>query len=68
VTILKSALAGLLALRTAAILASIVLVRGIDCVSAFRSFPLLWVIPLAAFTLGFGWEYKYRKARQRRLK
>ncbi|MGH9433471.1 MAG: hypothetical protein ACRD3T_18220 [Terriglobia bacterium] len=78
--IIKSILAGLVALVVVALLLIIgVLIAGIltatrgptigiDPVSIMRSFPGYWVMPIIVFSLGFFWEYKRVKFRQAKLK
>ncbi len=75
---LKSLLAGLLFLVAAAIvllLGAIVFLAtvtapgegetmAIDVVSVTRSSPLIWILAVLAFLLGFSWEYRRVKARK----
>ncbi len=75
--LVKSFLVGLVAVILAAILSLVSLVVrislfaspkrgtavGIDPVSIVRSQPWTWVLGLAAFCLGFYWEYRRVRAR-----
>ncbi len=36
---------------------------GFDPVSIVKSFPLLWILPVLVFLLGFAWEYRRAKPR-----
>jgi uncharacterized BrkB/YihY/UPF0761 family membrane protein len=76
--LLKSLLAGLVFLVGAAILlllgtliffATVLAPEegeavGIDPVSVARSSPMIWVLAVLVFVLGFFWEYRRVKARQ----
>jgi hypothetical protein len=37
---------------------------GIDIVSVARHSPLVWILAVLAFALGFDWEYRRLKSRQ----
>jgi hypothetical protein len=37
---------------------------GIDIVSLPRASPLIWILAVLAFALGFHWEYRRLKSRQ----
>jgi hypothetical protein len=37
---------------------------GIDIVSVVRHSPLIWILAVLAFSLGFHWEYRRLKSRQ----
>jgi len=37
---------------------------GFDSVSVVRSSPLVWILAILAFTLGFYWKYRRLKLRQ----
>jgi len=72
----KSILAGLVSLIAVGILLLISMVVtlipltspgttvGIDIVSMARSSPLIWILAVLAFSLGFHWKYRRLKLRQ----